>query len=103
LANASKYSPTGTPIDVEVSREQDVLRITIADRGPGIPPAEHDSVFHRFVRRDTLDGEQYGIGLGLFVVKTVVEAHEGRVGVEDRVGGGSVFWFELPLTDEEAL
>ena len=101
LANASKYSPPGKPIDVEVSQQPGVLRIAVADRGPGITPADRAKVFHRFVRGNTSDGEQYGIGLGLYVVKTVVEAHGGRVGIDGRARGGSVFWFELPLAGED--
>ena len=101
LANASKYSPVGQPIDVAVSREQDTLRIAIADRGPGIPAADRANVFRRFVRGAASDREQYGIGLGLHVVKTIVEAHGGRVGIDSRAGGGSVFWFELPFAGED--
>ena len=69
---------------------------TNADQGPGIPPAERENLFRSFVRLDQGD-EQHGIGLGLYVVKTVVEAHGGRVGVDDRPGGGSLFWFEIPV------
>lgn len=100
LGNASKYSPVGSPIDITVTRVNGALRIAVADRGPGIARADRDNVFRRFVRGESADGEQYGVGLGLFVVKNVVEAHAGRVGVEDRAGGGSIFWFELPVSDE---
>lgn len=102
MGNASKYSPVGSPIDVTVTRVDGALRIAVADRGPGIAPADRDNVFRRFVRGDSVDGEQYGVGLGLYVVKNVVEAHGGRVGIEDRAGGGAIFWFELPLSEEVA-
>ena len=59
-------------------------------------------MFRSFVRLGSGDREQYGIGLGLFVVKTIAEAHGGRVGVRDRPGGGSTFWFEIPRRQEEA-
>lgn len=95
LTNASKYSPPGATITVELAQKEDCLRVAVSDEGPGIPPAERDNLFHRFVRLDSVDREQYGIGLGLYVVKTVVEAHNGRVGVSDRPEGGSTFWFEL--------
>lgn len=101
LVNASKYSPPGKPIDVNLVRQGESLRVSVADRGPGIPPDERDNIFRRFVRRETGDREQYGVGLGLFVVQATVRAHDGRVGVEDRPGGGSVFWFELPLSGGE--
>lgn len=57
------------------------LRIAIADRGPGIPPQERLNLFQRFVRLDAQDSEEYGIGLGLYVVKTTIEAHGGQVGI----------------------
>lgn len=101
LVNASKYSPPEKPIEVSMVRDGARVRISVADRGPGIPPAERENIFRRFVRRQPQEGEQYGIGLGLFVVKTAVEAHGGRVGVSDRPGGGSIFWFELPLNHGE--
>ncbi len=97
LSNASKYSPIGQPVDLRLEQIEAMLRVSVADRGPGIPPAERINLFRRFVRLDAHDREQYGVGLGLFVVKNAIEAHGGRVGVDDRLGGGSVFWFELPL------
>jgi len=98
LSNASKYSPMGEEIDLILELVGDDLRVAIADRGPGIPSVERDTLFRRFVRLDTNDGTQYGIGLGLSVVKTIVQEHGGRVGVDERPGGGSVFWATLPLT-----
>ena len=73
------------------------MRVAVLDEGPGIPPAELSNVFRRFYRLEAQDREQYGIGLGLFVVKTIVAAHDGRVGAENRPEGGAVFWFELPV------
>jgi PAS domain S-box-containing protein len=97
LANASKYSPIGGPIELTVEQLGGAVRLSVADRGRGIPADERINLFRRFVRLDTDDDEQYGIGLGLYVVKTTVEAHGGRLGVENRLGGGSIFWIELPL------
>ncbi len=97
LSNASKYSPLASPIDLALERIEDRLRITIADRGPGVPPTERETLFSRFVRLNAPDAEQAGMGLGLSVVKAIVEEHRGTVGVDERAGGGSVFWFTLPL------
>jgi PAS domain S-box-containing protein len=100
LTNAAKYSPMGEAIEVSAETVGDRLRIAVLDRGPGIPEGERRQLFRRFVRLDNQDGEQYGSGLGLYVVKTIIEAHGGDVGVESRPEGGSVFWFELPLQSE---
>jgi len=97
LVNASKYSPLGGPIELFVSAQDDWLRVAVADRGPGIPPHDRLNLFRRYVRLDIQDNEEYGIGLGLYVVKTTIEAHGGAVGIEDRPDGGSLFWFTLPL------
>jgi len=103
LANASKYSPIGCPIDLHISQTGDVVRLAVADRGPGVSPEDRVNLFRRFMRLDTQAGdEQYGIGLGLYLVKRIAEAHDGQVGVDDRPGGGAVFWMEFPLMVEES-
>ena len=116
LANASKYTPMGEAIDMTVAvrrlkggdPQSDVYRVMVADRGPGIPAAERVNLFRRFVRLENsqthkagdqkrdVQGDVHGTGIGLYVVKTTIEAHDGRVGIEDRPGGGSIFWFEIP-------
>jgi two-component system phosphate regulon sensor histidine kinase PhoR len=102
IINASKYSSIGQPIELQLAQRADMLWVGVTDRGPGIPPTERSSLFRRFVRLNSGDQEQYGIGLGLFVVKTIVEAHGGQVGVGDHPGGGSLFWFEIPLRQKGA-
>ncbi len=103
ISNASKYSPPGQPIDLMIEAGESDVRIAVADRGPGIPAAERAGLFQRFVRLGTGGSEQYGIGLGLSVVKAIIEGHGGQVGVSDRAGGGSVFWVSLPLRPEGNL
>ena len=102
IINASKYSPMGRPIELQLTQQDDTLHVGVADRGPGIPPAERSNLFHSFVRLDTGNQEHYGIGLGLFVVKTIIEAHGGQVGISDQPGGGTLFWFEIPLRQKAA-
>lgn len=97
LGNAGKYSPDRAPIELDVTQAAGRLRVAVIDRGPGIPRAERENLFRRYVRLHPNSGEQYGIGLGLNVVKTTVEAHQGRVGVDDNPAGGSIFWFDLPI------
>jgi PAS domain S-box-containing protein len=97
LSNASKYSPPGSTIDLRVEASDASLRIAVLDRGPGIPEVERQNLFRRFVRLDRPEAEQYGIGLGLSVAKVIIEGHSGTIGVDERSGGGSEFWFTLPM------
>lgn len=101
LSNASKYSPIGSAVELQIIQQDNMLRIAVFDQGPGIPPEELNNVFRRFYRLDAQEREQYGIGLGLFVVKTIIAAHNGSVGAENRPEGGAVFWVELPLKMED--
>lgn len=101
LTNASKYSPTGQPIELRLEQAGSSLRIAVADRGPGITPEDRVNLFRRFMRLNTDGNEQYGIGLGLYLVKRITEAHGGRVGVDDRPDGGAIFWMELPAPGDE--
>jgi PAS domain S-box-containing protein len=101
LSNASKYGPDEAEITITAEASAGWVRLAVADRGSSIPPEERGTVFHRFVRPTTFDdGAQHGAGLGLSVVSAIVEAHGGQVGVDDRPGGGSVFWFTLPRVRE---
>ena len=102
LSNASKHGPADAEIGIGVVVDPDWAKIQVADRGPGISHEQRKYVFRRFMYPDSLgDSAKVGAGLGLSVVKAVVEAHSGLVGVDDRPGGGSIFWFTLPLVDEE--
>ena len=74
------------------------LNLSVSDHGPGIPPAEHAKIFERFYRRGSeLRRETQGVGIGLSIVKHIIEAHGGRVLVESAVGQGSRFTIELPM------
>jgi PAS domain S-box-containing protein len=100
LSNASKYSPMEATIELGLSvTDEGALHGSVADRGPGVPPAERAHLFRQFVRLNGHDGTQYGVGLGLSVVKAIVEGHSGHVGVDDRPEGGAVFWFKIPLDE----
>jgi len=100
ISNASKYGPIDQPIGVLVAMDQDVwIKVSVSDHGPGITSDDKTNLFHRFVRTTDNDKAQYGIGLGLSVVKSIIESHGGAVGVDDRPGGGSVFWFTIPVEE----
>jgi signal transduction histidine kinase len=104
IDNALKYSGEGRRLRVAASREPagEGVRIEIADDGIGIPPAEVERIFEKFYRvgRSETQGHR-GSGLGLALVKHVVEAHGGRVRVESRLGEGSRFTLHLPLVRHE--
>jgi PAS domain S-box-containing protein len=97
LSNASKYSPMMETLILSAAVEQNWLRVSVSDHGPGISEEDRESLFRRFVRLETEDGAQYGVGLGLSVVKAIITQHGGEVGVDPRPGGGSIFWFVIPL------
>lgn len=100
LSNASKYSPMESIIELCLKKMNSrSLYISVSDQGPGIPLTERSKLYNRFTRLEEAESAQYGIGLGLSVVKTIVEAHHGEVGMEDRPGGGSIFWFTIPLQE----
>ena len=96
LTNAYKYSPHPSPIFLEAVDLEDAVRISVADRGPGIEHRDIRRIFEPFKRgREHEQGTQ-GVGLGLAIVKTLVEAHGGTVRVESKVGEGSRFVVTLP-------
>jgi len=103
IGNAVKYSPADTPIDVRVALERSVALgtagvVEIADRGHGVPPAERSRVFEPFERL-AQDADTPGSGLGLAVVREVVEVHGGGVEIEERPGGGTIVRVELPAAN----
>jgi PAS domain S-box-containing protein len=105
LSNAAKFSPPGGSVDVSATLREGVVRVGVGDRGPGIPAAFRNRIFGRFAQADSADSRiKGGTGLGLAISKRLVEMMQGRVGFEDREGGGTTFFFELPVlrTDEAA-
>jgi PAS domain S-box-containing protein len=102
LSNASRYGPDDAEIEVSAALSGEWVRVTVADSGPGIPPEYRPSLFRRFVYPGLENHRaQVGAGLGLSIVKAVIEAHGGKVGVDDHEGGGAVFWFTLPIASQE--
>ena len=95
--NAVKYSPEGGTITVSGRMNDGLVRMCVADQGMGIPKEHLDKVFDRFHRIDNRDTRKAGgTGIGLYLVKHLVEAHGGRIWVESEVGKGSQFIFEVP-------
>jgi len=98
LSNAIKYSPDGGKITVHAREIDDnKISVSISDQGIGIPEEQISRLFTRFHRVDSRDSrKQYGTGIGLYLVKHLVEAHQGEVAVTSRQGEGSTFTFILP-------
>ncbi len=97
VENAVNYSPPDGIIELGAAGEDGVVRITVADRGPGIPDADLTRIFERFYRvDDARPRDPGGTGLGLAIVKHLVGLHEGSVRAANREGGGTVFTIELP-------
>ncbi|MBN1979797.1 MAG: response regulator [Anaerolineae bacterium] len=100
LDNACKFSPEGTVVAVAAWLDSDAeaMCISVADQGIGIPAEEHERIFERFYQVDGGLTRRYGgTGLGLALVKEIIEAHRGRIAVESEVGRGSTFTMYLPL------
>jgi signal transduction histidine kinase len=98
LSNAVKHTPAGGSILVHAGQDEDALRVEVIDEGEGIPPELRSDLFRRFARGGR---DRQGAGLGLSVVKAIVEAQQGEVGIRDLPQSGTCFWFTLPLAREE--
>jgi two-component system sensor histidine kinase KdpD len=97
--NAVKYAPAGTAIDLVASATEHQVVVEVADRGPGIHSGEESRIFDKFYRgRLAREG---GVGLGLTICRGIIEAHGGRILVENRSGGGALFRFSIPLPDRQ--
>ena len=98
VSNAIKYSPEGGKITIHAKNLGDRVSVSVSDQGIGIPDDQIGKLFTRFHRVDSRDTrKQYGTGIGLYLVKHLVEAHHGEVGVQSRLGEGSTFTFVLPV------
>jgi signal transduction histidine kinase len=99
LTNALKYSPEDRPITVGLKGTDQQERVWVHDEGPGLPGEEQKRIWERFHRAPGIhvqSGSGVGLGLGLHVSRTIVELHDGQVGVQSTPGQGSTFWFSLP-------
>jgi signal transduction histidine kinase len=101
LSNASKYSPDSGLIRLCAEVREDHVRVTVVDRGPGIPVEQQAGLFERFYRAQS-SGRTEGIGLGLAIAKAIVDAHGGDIGVDSAPGQGTRVWFTLPLVGRRA-
>lgn len=97
VSNAVKYSPGGTRVTLEVAKENAQVVLTISDQGPGIPKDDLNVLFQPFGRGRAASTLAEGTGMGLYVVKQIIEAHGGRIDVRSEPGCGVTFQIRLPL------
>jgi len=96
IDNALKYTPEGGTVTVRASGVQGQAVIEVCDTGPGVPEAEQGRIWDRLYRGDT-SRSQRGLGLGLSLVRAIVEAHGGHAFMRNREAGGAIFTVTLPL------
>lgn len=102
IENAIKYSPSETTVEVAARRVGQDIEISVCDAGEGLPEGRIDRLFDRF-ERGRVESSIPGMGLGLSIAKTVVEAHGGAISAENRFGGGSCFRIRLPVGDTPVI
>lgn len=95
VANAARHSPAGSRVRISACVEGGLVRVSVEDRGPGIPPGELESIFEQFVQSSQNRASGSGTGLGLSICREIIQAHGGRIWAENRDGGGAKFTFEL--------
>ena len=92
ISNALRYSPPGSAVRIQLSREPSAVRISVSDSGPGIAAADLPHVFDRYYK----SADSRGMGLGLSIAKYIVQAHGGEIGAKSEPGQGTTIWFGLP-------
>ncbi len=102
LSNAIKYSASDQPVDVTLRVEEHTARVSVHDEGHGLSHSEQERVWERFYRVPGIEvqsGSREGLGLGLHISRTIIERHQGQVGIQSIPGHGSTFWFTVPLAE----
>ena len=97
VGNASKYTPDDGTIQIKLETEKEQIILQVTDNGVGIPPVDLPFIFDKFYRASNISPDIGGTGLGLSIVKSIVDAHKGRIWVDSKVGTGSTFTIVLPI------
>lgn len=100
LTNAIKYAPADSTVTVHTAERPQEVAIAVADQGPGIDPVDGEHVFEKYYRSGRLPDHLPGLGLGLYIVRQIVELHGGKVTLDSAPGNGSTFAIILPLVEE---
>jgi len=97
INNAFKYADASDGIHILINRENNMAKVTITDKGPGIPAEKLPHLFDRYYRADDKGNQYSGLGLGLYICAEIIKRHGGQIGANSQPGQGSSFWFCLPL------
>ncbi len=103
INNAIKYAPGSKEIRINIEKINDTAKISVSDKGPGIPPEQVRYLFDRYYRVDSSWSQHNGLGLGLYICAEIIKKHNGQIGVDSVLGKGSTFWFTLPVSEEYYL
>jgi two-component system CheB/CheR fusion protein len=95
--NAMKYAADSKEIVIRLERADNMAKVFIIDKGPGISAEKLPHLFERYYQVDSSGIQYSGLGLGLYICSEIIKKHQGQIGVESEVGKGSIFWFTLPL------
>jgi PAS domain S-box-containing protein len=100
ISNAIKFSPEGETVSVNVEKNGSMARLSVSDRGPGVPEEFQESIFERFkMVEGSAAHKKAGTGLGLAICKQIIDLHKGEIGVSTNQNGtGSTFWFTVPIS-----
>lgn len=99
-ADAARYTPPGTQLAVTAAVDDQMLKMTVADNGPGLPTGAEDRIFEKFYRASPTADASRGSGLGLATCRAIAKAHGGNVTARNRPNGGAEFIVELPLVKD---
>jgi len=95
--NAVKYAPESKQINIDIQKENGMAKISVTDKGPGIPVEKLQHLFERYYQGKNNLAHYSGLGLGLYISSEIIKKHKGQIGVVSEQGKGSTFWFTLPL------
>ncbi|WP_244214344.1 sensor histidine kinase [Pedobacter jejuensis] len=98
--NAVKYAPGNKEIKVKIEKIGNTAKVSVSDGGPGIAPEKIPYLFDRYYRVDSSGSQYSGLGLGLYICAEIIKKHNGHIGVDSELGGGSTFWFVIPISSD---
>jgi PAS domain S-box-containing protein len=97
INNAIKYAPESKEIIIRIEKVNDMVKVSVIDKGPGIPAEKLPYLFDRYYRAESNGNKYKGLGLGLYICTEIIKKHKGQIGVESQLNKGSAFWFTLPV------